>query len=451
MWEIVFPRTLFNDIRSFLFRTSPSENGCFLLANHFRINSKRDVLLVTKAIFPSPDSWNYSSGDSLEPKSSYINQAVVAADFDKSSLIFIHTHPSPYHPVTFSAIDESSNKRIFENLSQILPNTPLGSLVLSRKELYGVVYTKGSLRLINRVRLSGNILQEFSVPCKIKIKNNSIDPMFDRQVRMFGENNQKKLEDLVITIVGVGGTGSSIAVQLARMGVKKLRMIDFDILDESNISRVYGATIKDIGKSKVIVVRDHLKRFSKASIEILPNDITKKNVLKNLIDSDVIFSCTDNLTSRSILNDVSLQYYIPLIDVGCRIHLDDEGSIDQAVAKVQVVSPDSACLWCTGTLDGRIILEESYPEEERTRLAAEGYCECIEKQPSIISMTTLVASLAVNKFLSILGVFGEDYDTLSQIEVKNGFMISNSSEIKSGCICQKRRGIADKRKIFNFD
>lgn len=451
MWEVVFPRTLFNDMRSSLLSTSPSENGCFLLANQLRINSKRDVLLVTRAIYPSPDSWNYNSEDSLEPKSSYINQAVVMADFDKSGLIFIHTHPSPYHPVTFSAIDESSNKKIFANLSQILPDTPLGSLVLSRKELYGVVYSEGSLRLINRVRLSGNILQEFPVPCKVKIKNNSIDPIFDRQVRMFGEKNQKKLEDLLIVVVGVGGTGSSVAVQLARMGVKKIRLIDFDILDESNISRVYGATIKDIGKAKVTVVRDHIKSFSKAAIEILSEDITKKNLLKSLIDSDVIFSCTDNLTSRSILNDVSLQFYIPLIDVGCRIHLDEEGSIDQAVAKVQVVCPDSACLWCTGTLDGRIILEESYPEEERTRLAAEGYCEGIDKQPSIISMTTLVASLAVNKFLSILGVFGEDYDTFSQIEVKNGFMISNSPEIKSGCICQKRRGIADKRKIFNFD
>lgn len=94
------------------------------------------------------------------------------------------------------------------------------------------------------------------------------------------------------------------------------------------MSRVYGATIKDIGKPKVDVVRDHLRSFSKASIEIVHEDITKKNSLKSLVDSDVIFSCTDNLTSRSILNDVSLQYYIPLIDVGCRIHLDETGSID---------------------------------------------------------------------------------------------------------------------------
>jgi len=65
-------------------------------------------------------------------------------------------------------------------------------------------------------------------------------------------------------------------------------------------------------------------------------------------------------------------------------------------------------------------------------------------------MTTLVASLAINKLLSILGVFGNDYETFLQIEVKNGFMISNSPEIKSGCTCQKRWGLADKRKIFKL-
>lgn len=450
MWEVVFPLSLFEDLRIFLFSNVPSENGCFLLANYFRINNKRNVLLVTKAIYPSPDSWNYSSGDSLEPKSFYINDAVMEADFNKSCLIFIHTHPSPFHPVTFSAIDESSNKRLFANLSQILPDIPLGSLVMSRRELYGVVYNKGLFQLVDQVCLSGNISQEFPVACKIKSKKNSIDPIFDRQVRMFGEGNQKKLQDLTITVVGVGGTGSSVAVQLARMGVKKLRLIDFDVLDETNVSRVYGATIKDIGQPKVNVVRNHLKTFSKASIDILSEDITKKNVVKDLIDSDVIFSCTDNLTSRSILNDISIQYYIPLIDVGCRIHLGKKGSIDQAIAKVQVVTPDSACLWCTGTLDGRLILQESYPEEERKRQAAEGYCEGIEKQPSIISMTTLAATLGINKLLSILGIMGNDYDTFTQIEVKNGFMISNTPEIKSGCICQKRRGNADKRKINNY-
>jgi len=80
--------------------------------------------------------------------------------------------------------------------------------------------------------------------------------------------------------------------------------------------------------------------------------------------------------------------------------------------------------------------------------AREGYYEDIEKQPSIISITSLAASIALNKFLSLFGVFGEEYFSRTQVEVKNEFMISDSPEIKSGCICQKRRGLGDSRKII---
>jgi len=54
-----------------------------------------------------------------------------------------------------------------------------------------------------------------------------------------------------------------------------------------------------------------------------------------------------------------------LIDVGCRITLDSSHIIDQAVVKVQVVTPDKACLWCTGALDGRVILQESFSDERK--------------------------------------------------------------------------------------
>jgi hypothetical protein len=93
--------------------------------------------------------------------------------------------------------------------------------------------------------------------------------------------------------------------------------------------------------------------------------------------------------------------------------------------------------------------EESLSTEEKKKLAKEGYYDDISKQPSIISMTTMAASMAVNKLLNLLGVFGSDYNTLTQIELKDSFMIDNTTEIKTSCICQKRRGLATKRRIVN--
>ena len=195
----------------------------------------------------------------------------------------------------------------------------------------------------------------------------------------------------------------------------------------------------DIGKPKVEILRRHIRSFSKSKVDAICDDVTNKRMHGRLVGSDVIFTCTDNLTSRATLNEISNKYYIPLIDVGCRILLRKDNSISQAIAKVQVVTPDSACLWCTGTLDGVAILQESFSDEEKVSLAKEGYYDAVEDQPSVISLTTMAASMAVNKLLNIIGVFGDQYSLRTQIELKDGFMINDRPEIHTDCICQKNK------------
>ncbi len=439
MWTVVFPENLYKDLNKFLFSTAPSENGCFLLAKSYKTKNGF-TMLITDVIKPNEDSWNHSGEHSLEPSSSFINKCVVSADEKNSSLIFVHTHPSSLHPSGFSWIDEKSNKRIFANLSQILIDRPLGSLVFSRKGICGVVFNDDRLQDVSKIKIVGNTLSEFPGVGFDEKPFDDVDDKFDRQIRVFGKHNQKRLQEMIITIVGTGGIGSPVAVQLAKMGAKKLQLIDMDIVDKTNIPRVYGSKESDVGKPKVDVLKKHIESFSNSQVETIHADVADEKTLARLIDSDVIFGCTDNLTSRSVLNDISTRYFIPLIDVGCRIHLNGNSSISQAIAKVQIVTPDSACLWCTGTLDGKIIMQESLSAEEKSNLAKEGYYDGIEKQPSVISLTTMAASMAVNKLLNLLGVFGDEYNLRTQIELKDGFMIDDTPKIKSNCICQKNRG-----------
>ena len=439
MWTVVFPRKLYDKLNKFLFSSAPYENGCFLLANSYKTKNN-SVLLITKIIKPIDDSWNNIAKNALEPSSSYINQCVVKAESTKSSLIFVHTHPDVRHPATFSLIDEKSNSRMFANLSQVLQNRPIGSMVFSRKGICGVVSARNHLQNINKIKIVGATLIEFSGVGYEKNHSENVSTEFDRQVRALGKHNQKRLQNIKVTIVGLGGTGSPVAVQLAKMGVANLQLIDMDRIDVTNLSRVYGSSNADVGEPKVKIVKRYLETFSKSNICAICADVTDQKMQERLIDSDVIFACSDNLTSRAVLNEISNKYYIPLIDVGCRINLDDNGLITQAVAKVQVVTPDSACLWCTGTLDGKTILQESFTKEEKQQLTKEGYYDGIEKQPSVISLTTMAASMAVNKILSIIGTFGTKYNTRTQIELKDGFMIDDTPKIKENCICKKHSG-----------
>lgn len=444
--RIIFPKKLFEGLIEFLSSKEPSETGCFLLAHHYTTRDAGIVLTVVDVIKPSSDSWNYENEHGLEPTSSFINQSVLKADASNSSLIFVHTHPDALHPARFSPIDEETNGKLLANLSEILRNRPLGSIVFSRRGMYGVILDEGKMAEITDVRIAGTTYYEFPVTNDGR-KIQAISSTFDRQVRAIGMGAQSRLQETIVSVVGVGGTGSAVAVQLARMGVKKLRLIDRDVVDESNMARVYGSTFKGVGKPKVKVLKKHISSFSKTKVETLSADIAKKEVVSILADSDVIFGCTDNLMSRSILNDVAVQYYIPLIDVGCRVDLNQNRSINQSIAKVHVVTPDNACLWCTGALDGKAILQESFSDEEKRKLANEGYYEGVEKQPSIVSLTTLAASIAVNKFLSLINVFGDEYYSRTQVEVKEEFMVSDSPEIRADCICRKRRGLGDCRRI----
>ena len=395
-WTVVFPGHLYDRLTKFLFSSTPNENGCFLLANSYTTKSG-SVLLITDVIWPMVNSWNYVDIDALKPSSSYINRCVVAADSVGSGLVFVHTHPNTNHPSTFSPIDRNTNRQIFTNISQILPNVPIGSLVFSKKGVCGVIFDRDEIRDVSKIKIVGNTLVEFPGVGYDAEESCEIGEEFDRQVRVLGNQGQSKLQEIRITIVGAGGTGSPVAVQLAKMGVTNLQLIDMDTIDVTNLPRVYGANHADIGLPKTEVVKKHIGTFSKANVRAIHADVTDRNVLADLIESDIIFACSDNLTSRSVLNEISTKYCIPLIDVGCRINLNQDESISQAIVKIQIITPDSACLWCTGTLDGKAILQESLTEEEKEHLAREGYYESVEKQPSVISLTTMAASLAVRQ------------------------------------------------------
>ena len=442
MAVLIFSQSFFLRLRDFLFSNVPNENGCFLLGNSYHRRTGEPVIVVTEMIPPGGDSWNEDGEHMLEPTSSYINNSVVRADNADTSLIFVHTHPGAYHPPSFSSIDEISNRRLFRNLNQILPNRPLGSLVLSRKGVHGVLFEKGKIGSISQFKFIGRTysIEQANGPPIVPP-----DLTLDRQTRAISQVRQTLLRNMRIAIVGIGGTGSAVAVQLARMGVGSLTLLDRDTIDESNVSRVYGSKKKDVGRPKVRVLKKHISTFSRVRVEAIQADITTQGTTQHLSDSDIIFGCTDNLTSRSVLNEVALQYFVPLIDIGCRIHLNDEGSVEQAIVKVQVVTPDTACLWCTGILDGRLIMQESLPEEDRLKLSREGYYESVESQPSIISVTTLASSLGVNKLLGLLGTFGDDCQSRVQLEIKDGFMIDDSPRVRPDCICGKLRGLAQKR------
>lgn len=170
---------------------------------------------------------------------------------------------------------------------------------------------------------------------------------YARQVRFppIGESGQQELQQSRALIVGCGALGSVIANTLARSGVGKLRIIDRDFLEKSNLQRQVLYDEEDVksGFPKAIAAANKLRRInSEIEVEPIVADVDATNVESYCDDVDVILDGSDNFEIRFLLNDASVKLSIPWIYGGC---LGADGQT------MTILPGETACLNCL-MLDG---------------------------------------------------------------------------------------------------
>lgn len=427
---------------------APEETGTFALLGSVRAASEDADLLVRGLILPGPDDWEAKGQDWLTPTTAFVNRAAVAADRLGLGLAFIHSHPGLGHPARLSSIDEVSTRKLFANLGSILGQVPLASLVFTPDSFAGVVspgLPRSVPRRVGRLKVIGSRITTYMASdSPTSLQRDLPIGGHDRQVLALGEAGQGILARLTVGIIGAGGTGSAVAEQLARMGVRKLILVDDDRLVPSNVSRVYGSTPNQgrRKKPKVDVLSRHLQRIAPGiQVDSHVRSIIDPEMRSTLIDADVIFGCTDTDGSRATLNDLAYRYFVPVIDLGCRIDVTG-GVVRGMYGRVRYLRPGLPCLWCTGTIDGTKILQESMSPSERKRLAASGYGSGLGPQPSVIHLTTLVSSLGVAELLSIAMGVGPEHDgTWLSVSLTDPFLRRVQSTGDPACRCQTLRGL----------
>ncbi|NGF74397.1 ThiF family adenylyltransferase [Fluviicola sp. SGL-29] len=426
-WKIKFKEGLFKELNNYLFSNSPEENGCFLLGD-----SKDKIIFITDIIYPENEEWIQRGEDMCVPSPSYVIHSSVIADKHSSSLIFVHSHPKEHHPSSFSWIDEISNKKMFENLGEV-HKEPLGSFVFSRKGIHGVVFNSGIEESIDNFSIYG---ERINIIPDSESDLNTLDKVeFDRQIRFMGKE-VNILSNLNIAIVGLGGIGSPIAVMLAKMGAKKMTFFDHDKVEKHNLPRILGANEKSIGSYKVEVVKDFISSFNSVDIKINFYGINSDS---NLSEFDVIFGCVDNHTTRDIINQQSLIFNIPYIDMACSIPMDNKKKVCQAVIAVSTVLNGKPCLWCNGTLDAMAIMEESLSDEEKKQRESDGYIQHVHKAPSVITLTSAVASFGINRLLNLINILPGEYPDKMMFDFNSSMYFEPQVEIKEKCDCSKRK------------
>ena len=232
--------------------------------------------------------------------------------------------------------------------------------------------------------------------------------IFDRNVRAFGAAVQETLGDLRIGIVGCGGTGSAVAEQLVRLGVRHLILIDPDDLSESNLTRVYGSHMLDVGRPKVQVLAQHLVGIApKLCCETVQSMLTLEVTARRLIGCDIVFGCTDDNAGRLVLSRLATYLLTPVIDCGVLLSSNVAGELTGIDGRVTILSPGQACLICRGRIDLARAGAELLTPDERVRREDEGYAPALARiEPAVVAFTTLVAATAVSELLERLIGYG---------------------------------------------
>lgn len=127
------------------------------------------------------------------------------------------------------------------------------------------------------------------------------EEFFNRQIKLWGLETQKSLQNKKVAIIGSGGLGCSVAIALGASGISEFAFVDFDEVGTHNIHRQIGFRVGDDGKYKSEVLKELIEsRCPFAKITAYTEDFD--TFAKRGLEFDLIIDATDNLPSRASIN-----------------------------------------------------------------------------------------------------------------------------------------------------
>jgi len=138
---------------------------------------------------------------------------------------------------------------------------------------------------------------------------------------------QEKLLSSHAVIIGLGGLGSPVALYLAASGIGELSFVDFDEVEISNLQRQIAHQTNTCGKSKVESAKQSALALNPdIKINTLDKKLSESELQKIIASADVVLDCTDNFSSRFMINRCCVNESTPLVS-GAAIRMDGQVSV----------------------------------------------------------------------------------------------------------------------------
>ena len=409
-FSVALPENLAEAMRCHLARPDGQEDVCLGLYRP-STGRRRDSAIIYD--WEPPEDGERFVGGSVSFTSEYLRRAIARAAREHAGVAILHSHLEDATGWQQLSPKDFDGERRHARVVHAAVKLPLVGMTLApgdgtwsaRRWLVGPSIQVQHAELVRVVgkRLAVSVNPEFAA----ESQESQV-----RTVSFWGDLNQQAIASLTVAIVGLGSVGSIVAELLARTGVRRLVLIDYDIVKTHNLDRTITAASGDVGRLKVEVAAERLRAIATAKhfeVEAVNASVVERDGFTSTLDADVIFSCVDRPWARHVLNRASYSHLIPVIDGGILVLFRPGGQqMLSANWAVHTSGPGRACLICQ-----RAYTTDQVSLEQTGLLESEHYIQGLpddsplKRRENVIALSASVASFEVLQLVAMVsGLLG---------------------------------------------
>jgi hypothetical protein len=441
-FSVAMSTALHEQLVAHLDRDDGQEDLCFALWQSSQ-GGERSTALLTEVILPRDGDRNVHGNVSFNAP--FLMRAAERAVEVGGGIALLHSHPSGTGWQRLSKDDWNAESGHAGRVSG-LTSLPMVGLTLATGDgtwsarrwdrtaprVYAPTWAR-SVRVVgDRLRLSWDPELVWAEPSNALL----------RTAGSWGFNVQHTLQQLHIAVVGAGSVGALVVEILARIGVGRISVLDFDTVKFHNLDRLLHATRSDAwlatGKAELAV---RAARRSATAVpfraDALDCSAIEPDGLQVLRDCDLVFSCVDRPAGRAALNALAYAHLIPVVDGGILV---DPGRTHMRGAewRAHVAAPGRRCLECLGQYDPALVQTDRDGLLDDPTYLAQLPADLLERRSeNVFAFSTAAAAAEVLAALRMLIAPGGCADAGAQLfHFATGDVDTDTRGCDPGCLYQ---------------
>lgn len=439
------------ELSEHLLRRDGQEDLCFFTWRP-STGVRRATSIIDGPILPTARDREVHGNASFRPE--FALRAVTEGARAGAGVGFVHSHPGGRGWQALNAVDREAEARI-ANIAREVTGLPLVGMTLAADGSWSARVWRGAGREVRPVACES-----------VRVIGDGLDVTFNdamvpapatgatqiRTLHTWGPIIQAKVARLRVAVAGLGSVGMPLAELLARTGVERIGLFDFDAVEWVNLDRLRGAGPLDalLRRPKVEVARRVLAEASTATNpqhECYDLSICEPEGLARLLDYDLIFSCVDRPWPRHVLNNLAYADLIPVIEGGLIAFQRVDGSMRNAYWSSTVVRPGRPCLACLGQYDPALVqVERDGSLDDPSYIANLPAGSPLRRRENVAALSASVTAALMEQFLAFVvrpsGV--GDYGPLRR-NVRDPQVETVEDECHPVCPYQTSIGAGDRR------